>query len=450
MQYSTEYIQARKKQQAILSNSAIILLAFSSAFFSRLVDTAGAPSVINFVHFATVPFALVVALTYGGAISRLQGKITRALMVGLWLFLITVLISAFINGAGVVNAVLSFLILSEPFILIASMIAVSFSYKNLERLKKWILAFTVSNLALAYLQWPLLLAGLIPTNGMGPSDAVQGVFYISGAGNYVSVSVSLLFGLYFFSQKGLPLIIRYGLLIGALGQIVISDSKQVLIASILSAILLALINLKDPLKAIRYIIAITLFVWAFLWSVQNLEAMRAYNAWARPELYGPDGEFSQLKMAGFTMIPPYYSSPLNWLFGLGPGHTISRLGGWMLKKYWTLLAPLGATKHPVTEEIWNYWLDSGLDSTFFSPLFTWSGIWGDLGMVGLITYAYMGYLVWRYLCHSALSQFCMLNVLILGFVFTQVEEPGFMLSVSILIGLQWHQERLKAVSGQSS
>jgi hypothetical protein len=447
MQYST--VPSRTQNavpKGIFSNSSILLLAFASAFFSRLLDTAGAPSVINFVHFATVPFAFAVCITQSGIISRLQRTVTRSLIAGLWLFLIVTLVSAYLNQAGVVNAILSFLILGEPFIFLASMMAVAISHKNLQRLQRWLLAFTILNLALAYIQWPLLIAGAIPTNGMGPSDAVQGVFYISGAGNYVSVSVSLLFGLYFFGQKWLPLILRYALLIGALGQIIISDSKQILIASILSAVLLALINLKDPLKAIRYILAITVFVWAFLWSVQNLEAMSAYNSWARPELYGPDGQFTQLKMAGFNMIPPYYSSPFNWLFGLGPGHTIGRLGGWMLKKYWALLGPLGATKHPVTQEIWDYWLDSGLDSTFFSPLFTWSGIWGDLGVAGVLTYAYMGYLVWRYLCRSALSQFCMLNVLILGSVFTQVEEPGFMLTVSILIGLQWHQEKLKAAS----
>lgn len=449
MQHSIESTQNFSKKNGVVSSSTILLLAFASTFFSRLLDTAGAPSVINFVHFGMVPVALAVCLTQNKKISRLQRRTVAALLAGLWLFLIVVVASTLLNQSGIINGILSFLMLSEPYLFLLAIVAIPIGQKNFKRLEKWILIFTVINLLLAYIQWPLLQTGVISTDGMGHSDAVQGVFYISGAGNYVSVSISLMFGMYFLSKKELPLFIRYGLLIGGFGQIIISDSKQVLMGGLFAWVLLALTNLKAPVKAIKYLIAIALFLYVFVWAVQNLDALSAYTSWARPHLYGPNGKFVQLKTAGFRFIPDQFTSPFNWFLGLGPGHTISRLGGWMLRKYWTLLEPLGATQNPVSREIWDYWMDTGLNSTFFSPLYTWSGIWGDLGLLGAGVYAYMGYVVWSQLCHKPLSQFLLLNVLILGFVYTQVEEPGFMLAVAFVIGLQWHQTRLERAAKSS-
>jgi hypothetical protein len=130
---------------------------------------------------------------------------------------------------------------------------------------------------------------------------------------------------------------------------------------------------------------------------------------------------------------------------MGPGHTIGRLGGWMLREYGDLLDPLGATRHPITNEIWRAvgqsWL--GNQSSMFSPLFGWAGIWGDLGLLGLVVYCYLGFVVWRYLCVDNLSQFFLLSIAVFGLIFSQMEEPGYMLSITFMIGLQWHYNRLK-------
>ena len=45
------------KNDGYLRNSTLILLGFASAFFPRLLTTLGAPSPINFAHFAIIPVA---------------------------------------------------------------------------------------------------------------------------------------------------------------------------------------------------------------------------------------------------------------------------------------------------------------------------------------------------------------------------------------------------------
>ncbi|MGB5631768.1 MAG: hypothetical protein WBM86_03160, partial [Waterburya sp.] len=41
-----------------IPSSILILIAFSAAFFPRILEAAGAPSAINFLHFAVVPLTV--------------------------------------------------------------------------------------------------------------------------------------------------------------------------------------------------------------------------------------------------------------------------------------------------------------------------------------------------------------------------------------------------------
>jgi hypothetical protein len=118
----------------------------------------------------------------------------------------------------------------------------------------------------------------------------------------------------------------------------------------------------------------------------------------------------------------------------------------MLGTYWNLLAPLGATVHPVSNAIWRTVVASWLgdQSSLFSPLFGWAGIWGDLGILGLGIYFYMAFIVWRYVCVSDLSKYLMLTVFVFGLILSQLEEPGYTLFVASMIGLGWQDIRIDA------
>ena len=118
----------------------------------------------------------------------------------------------------------------------------------------------------------------------------------------------------------------------------------------------------------------------------------------------------------------------------------------MLDNYSYLLTPLGATIHPASKAVWSAagasWL--GNQSSMFSPLFGWAGIWGDLGWLGLGSFIYIWYVVWRRLCLDDLSKFLVLTVLIFGLIFSQMEEPGYMVYIAIIIGIRWQEYQAKA------
>ncbi|GAA6615446.1 hypothetical protein [Scytonema sp. NUACC26] len=444
-----------KKQNGYIKNSILILLAFATAFFPRIVEAIGAPAPVNFLHFVIVPLACSIVIIKTRVRDKTQISIAESLLIGLLIMLGVMTGSALLNQAGVINVFLALMLLSEPFLLLLAIICVPFSLESFKRFKTWVLGFVAVHIFLAFAQHFLIILGILHVTQMTREDNVQGVFYLSGSGHVVGASVSMSFGLYFLiSAKTVPIWLRVSVFFAAFLQLLFADAKQVLTVWLVAWLLLIILKLRDLRTTLQYLIAAILVGYALLWCLQNLEAFRAFNGWLRPELYGPDGKATILKTAPFTIVTSYYKSPLNWLFGLGPGHTVGRLGGWMLKDYGNLLKPLGATTHPASAAVWAFWNSPDyywLNSSFFAPLWGWVGIWGDIGFVGLGAYLYVCSIVWRRICLNDFSKFQMLTVMIYGFIFTQMEEPGYMLSIASLIGLAWQERRItRAVRQRSS
>ncbi len=437
----------KQQKPKFVDNSTLILLAFSTAFFPRLLDAAGAPSAINFVHFFTVPCCLIVALATTRTKNSRQIALVWTLIYSLLILLAVMLASALLNNAGTINVILHFLMLGEPFLLLIAIVSIPMSADSIQRFKNWIAGFAFTNLILAYIMCPLAHANILPRGGMGLEDSIQGVFYLSGAGNTLSTSVSMSFGVYFLvNAKKVPLWFRVSIMLAAFIQLMMSDSKQVIFPFLLGGILLTLFNFHDLGKAISYIVVFGLLLFTFFWCVENVEAFSAFKGWmSRSELFGADGEVTLTKTSVFRIVPSYYESWLHWLFGLGSGHSASRLGGWMLKDYAGLLEPLGSTVHPASQKLWNVVFDAYVanGSTMFLPFFSWAGIWGDLGFLGLGAYFYLASVVWCKVCADNMTRFLLLNVFGFGLVFTQMEEPGYMLFIATLIGLQWQENQSK-------
>jgi hypothetical protein len=430
-----------------VKNLTLIIIAFCSVFYPRVLDTIGFPPAINFIHFLIVPFTLGVAIVTTPIKDRRQIAISWQIIGAIFLLLGVMLASALLNKAGIVNIFLDFVLLTEPFMLILAIICLPLSTANLAKLRAWLLVSSAINVILAIIQYFLIETGKLRIIGYSPADGVQGVFYLSGAGNYVSVAISLCVGLYYLiDAKNVSLGWRLFWLLAAFYQLLVSDSKQILIVFVIAWLILVLTKFNKIDKFIFYVIAVTLFLIALFWAIENVDfaGLNAFKYWfSRTELYGPDGEAVNAKMAGINIILSYFKSPLNWLFGLGPGHTVGRLGGWILRDYKDMLLPLGATVHPASLQTWQLmttnWLI--LESSMFSPMFTWAGIWGDLGFLGLGVFLYLGYIVWHYLCHDDLSKLFVLTMVVYGLIITQMEEPGQSLTIAILIGLQWHQRQ---------
>lgn len=434
---------ASTRREGFIHSSTLLLIAFATAFFPRVLDTLGAPPAVNFLHFATIPLASAWAILQAPVNIRSHIISSKILLVGLFVLLGTTIISALINQAGVINVVLSFLLLAEPFMFLLALVWTPISPENLKQFKKWMFGFSCFHILLALAQKVLLDLGILKTTTMGiPWDNVQGVFYLSGSGHVVGASVSISYAIYYIiAAKNAPLLLRLVVMAGAMFQVLAADARQVMLVCFVAFLLLIVSRLKNIKTTIQYVLAIALLGYAFWWCMQNVPLFYSYNSWVQPELYGPQGEATLLKISSVQIILSHYQSALHGIFGFGPGHTVGRLGGWMLAKYWDLLSPLGATIHPISEQVWDaVWASRlGARSSMFSPLFGWVGIWGDIGWLGLGVYWWLCSITWNRFCPDDFSKFLMLNVFVNGFIFTQMEEPGYMLFVAVLIGLRWHE-----------
>jgi hypothetical protein len=432
-----------------IKNSTLILIALASVFFPRVLGSLGFPSQINFLYFILVPFACFSVLSKARLKDPKQIIASQKMLAGIFFALTVIFASALINDAGVINAIFSFLLLFQPFVFLLALISLPMSHESFSNFRTWVFRFAFINIIFCYIQRYIFNRHLI----MGFEDNINGVFIAAGAGHVVGASISLTFGIYyFFVAKSQPILVRSIVLLAIFNQIIISDTKQVLLAFAVAYILVQLFNLKNPVNTFLYLILGVIFSIFFYWAIYNFEALKPFTVWIRPEIYGPDGEATRLKFAAIRIAIGYFESPLNWILGLGPGHTVGRLGGWMLDSYGYLLLPLGATIHPASVNVWQTVGDSWLgdQSSMFSPLFGWAGIWGDLGFLGLTSYLYLCFLIWKYFCPDNIAKFLILTAFVFGCIFSQLEEPAYMMFLATIIGLQWHEHRLKKQTSTSA
>lgn len=428
-----------------IKNSTLIIIAFCSIFYSRILATTIRFSLLNLLHFAVVPVVCAIAITTTRTKDPKQISLCFSFLGGLLALLTAIIASAVWNDAGFINASVSFMMLGEPFMFLLAFGCIPLTVESFSKIRNFLYYSVLINFLLAAAQKTLIDAGRLNAGGLNGTDGCGGVFFVSGAGNYVSATVSFTFALCFFQRKEFPLWIRIGVALAALWHLLLSDSKQLVLAYGVAWLLLILLNSKNIVKTLKFVIGLVLIGFMGVWLAQNVEAFSAYTAWARPELYGADGLAWHAKFYSIRLISSHFDSPLNWLLGLGPGHTVSRLGAWFLRDYNSILGPLGSTTTTIGQQsmdfVANFWLTSG--SSLFSPIFGWAGFWGDLGFLGIGAYLYLGYLTWRHFAFNDILKLNLLAVVVMGGIFTQMEEPGYMVSVAFILGLNWHEQLLR-------
>ena len=428
------------RKNNFVSTSTLTLLAFSTVFFSRTLDALGAPSLINFAHFFFVPLAFGVALVNMRARDPKQTAAVQALIGALVIFLTANLLSAAVNSAGLINAVLNFLLYTEPFMMLVAIASIPISSKRLQQLKKWIVIFALYNLVLVYIQQYVM--------GTVNPDYLYGAFF-SVAGATVSAIVSSVFAVYYlFSKSTSSLWPRIAIVVAAFWQIIISDTKLVLGSFIIGFALFSLSKINS--KTLLYVISGAFFFLLFFWSLDNVPFFAPYALWIKPEeLTNFDSPFYNAKLMAFEKVPEYYDSAMGYIVGVGPGHGVSRLGGWMMEKYSYLLDPIGAT-HPfleMSEDILGAAADESRDvigTAMYAPLFSWAGLWSELGIVGMASYASLWITVWHRYCLHDFSRLLVMATVVTGLFPGYLEEPSSLLFTTFVIGLWWHEERLRA------
>jgi hypothetical protein len=364
-----------------------------------------------------------------------QLAIVKNILIGLFVLFAIMIASAIINSAGIINVILDFMLLGEPFMLLLAVICIPMSLESLEKFRTHWTKFSLINLLFAISQF--LILRLDTQN----ADLIKGVFIEQASGHVVGASVSLTFALYYFATaKSQSIWIRSALIIATFIHIVKADAKQVLAIFLGALIIIIFLKAKNFIKLIQYLSVAAIFA-ALIVLLANT-VFKALLTWADLDV---QRQGMELKLSGFSILPTFYKSPLNWLIGLGPGHTVGRLGGWMVWEYKSLLEPLGLTTSRASVAVWSAtnasWL--GNKSSWFSPLFGWAGIWGDLGLLGLGTYISLWWTVWCRVCLDDLSKFLTLTVILYGTILSQIEEPGYMLYMTGIIALCWQTQQLR-------
>jgi hypothetical protein len=104
-------------QAGTITRSSLIVIFLASVMFPRVLTALKVPSVVNFLH-----FALVIVL-FVWVVPKIRSQIAAKILLGLMIFLAITISSAMFNKAGVINVILSFLMLAEPFMLLIAIVS---------------------------------------------------------------------------------------------------------------------------------------------------------------------------------------------------------------------------------------------------------------------------------------------------------------------------------------
>jgi hypothetical protein len=295
-------------------------------------------------------------------------------------------------------------------------------------------------LGIALLQVPLGVWQWLH-KGRNP-DFVQGTFVASGTGAHVAGGVALL-GALVAICKGSTLgdfrgkAFLFSIAVPLFGLSVLADAKQAIFCFLPGVFLAILCSTRvSPLKLILPALFTALVFYA---------AFTFYTPLRQIEDRGLISAGVDQKLNGLSAITSKLSNhPYGWLFGLGPGNTVSRVA--LLTPDIDLsdksvVALLGLKTSPITLELVRTTRSSYLStSSAFSSIGSWFGLLGDLGCLGVLAYLWMVQSLWAGLSrgrswHSASAKGGIIMAGLLGGVYVWLEEPGFTLILALISGL---------------
>lgn len=416
--------------------------AVCAVALSRLVVEIGAPGMVNHVHFG---MALVAAAR--GLMSRpAWTPLARRLAGTAGGLLLACYVSALTNDGGVLRPGLAWLLLVEPFLVLFALVREPPEGEARRRAGHLLVALLV--LQLPFSVWKFLDFGI--------SDAVRGTFLHQGAGAHVmgamvlvSAMGALLTG--HVRNRGW----RIALIALALLLNILADAKQAVGMYLIALATIGLLN--SPRHWPRYVVGLAAAIGVVFFAARYHPALRQFT----------DADLLERglrsKVSVVPLIGGHFESPVNWLFGAGPGNTVSRIALMALDEYRidnrSSGMPFDFPTSRVTRLVW-YENEVGAlsgegGSSAWSLIASWVGIWGDTGIIGVCLYILLGVLVWREARAlprgpSNMVRIAVLFVGLLGFVYSYLEEPGLTLVTAAWIGMACCGPRRGAAQGDAA
>jgi hypothetical protein len=400
-----------------------------AACIIRVGVRLGLPSFLDFAHYPLVIGGLVVLALMGVTTDRLTGKLGVALLL---LFFIT-MASWALNGGEPQRPLLMYLVFFEPFLVLFLFLASRPRPAVASVLKAFLLILPALQLAIGI--WQCLYIA------HGNPDLVEGTFIGQGAGAHVAGGVALIGVLFCIGQAAFshdrpkwPYILAAGLFFVFP---VLSDAKQAIVCFVPGLFLVAILSgrlqlhrLLAPAVIGSLFLYVAYLAYPPLQMVTNTQMIES----------GWDQKVTGIKDVLLAMG----ETPAGWLLGVGPGNSISRVA--LLTRSGQVksdspLAKLGLKTTPLTQQLLaenekNAWTTSSI----FSTTSSWLGLFGDLGPLGCIAYLWLCGVIWSALARiqtgsAAAARAGMIMAGLLGWVFSWLEEPGFILALTSLIAL---------------
>ncbi len=383
-------------------------------FLSRPLTQVGFPSLVNMVHLSFIPLAFFLVF-----LRHQKNQVSLLLLTSA--FWGVCLLSGAINSAGNLNVLLLGLIMTEPFILYLLLTTTAWS-----RLPKRALTTGVDfimGLNFAFAGFQVLAQG-------HRGDDVRGIFIDAGAGSHLNGSVGLCYAIFVSAlrQPEAKKSTKVLVWVVAMGNVWLADAKTGILCLAVALGALALVETKRPVRT--FAIGLAAAVVASMLFYYVTEVIRITNVQRIV-----DG-FTQ-KFAVIGIINHEMSGVAESLFGLGPGHSISRVAT-MLPHYEWLSQYFHVTIHPLTDTVLfinqeHYLTNSSTGSSVYSMYNSWVAVWGDVGVVGFITYAILWYRTYKAGNDDIGIKLLVFFAVTMGLVFIYLGEPGFTGAVILMI-----------------
>jgi len=382
---------------------------------------------MNFINF---PLVLIIFFIHSKKLKNIDSTLLNLII----LLSFLIIASGLINFTGIINIILQILLYVSFFLFFIVLVATEWSEENINFFKKGLATIFIINILFSYFQ--IFIIGF-------RHDDVHGIALNLGTAAHLNGSIcliSFLFFVFYFNPKNK--ILSYSLALINLPIIFFSDAKQIFVVVAFAWITIIIINIKFNKGFLKDLFWFLLGIIISYYIITSLIPMRSYENL----IVGFEHKFSVLGMI-FEK-----NTLVQFFLGIGPGQTISRLATESYL-YYDALRNLGFvhsdfTRMLVTTDYFNYAISG---SSFFSMKFSFAGILGDLGILGLITYILILVRINYKYSLSKIQSFVMVSFFYYGLTFTWLEEPIFMILYFSFFGFIWqsinykNKEKLKII-----
>jgi len=434
----------------------LIVAVFFAAMFSRVFVYMGLPNVLNFAH-----FPIVIAAAYNAVVKKHPtSKLARGLELGIALLLAVSIISGFVNNASILKSIFVWLTFCEPFIFLYAICRTPLDEKQQQFLWKLLYVYLAVYIPMCFVQY---FTGLFSTRPLGHADIIQGTFSGMEAGAHVAGGVAIIFILMFMakiiSSKDPAKKIRWILVSAVLIVIpILADAKQCMIAFTPAVVILICVFSPFSMKK-RVTIGVLMLIGAiFLFNVdlpvEKLSKARDDAVMGYGGTAGGLGSALLRKWSRFqVVIKEFDNVPMGWILGVGPGMGGSRVAfeAYTGGNVGSAVRKLKLKSSPLTWDIWyiDYY---STRSSLYTGISSWLGIFGDLGLTGLLIYVWIWWQIWHGIrtevgWKGMFAKSIIVMTLVLGYLFNWLEEPNYMCFVAFLMGLAIKSGEMPEVEG---